>query len=714
MKKTSLAAQRLAEAARTLSAASQALAEAAAVLSASSGLSVTSEENGEPGKSEDMSISSKSSKDGETTGRNLSNIRENVVIAKARNVELDYPSSDEESMVKPILPSKNPVGITSHVTSPPIIATKRPELVQNTPQRPRYHVLLANEADVLLAMSQIAQKHSRAVCYLAACTVPAIPLYQKLLEIATDTNVLTITKTSLEEIAAKLELFRNTSRGILLLPENVCPDLVFKSNDSCVIHMGWPSNREQYELQVQTHNAACSTLIAFAEDKSLYPAGAEIVSRTHPGNARYPFLLKEIDQFRPHFRSKLAEIPVIMKERIYPEWIAIHGPKGRRRVESWSPTTLVYRANLYLLDVLQYAGDPSTRNTVDGSLQVGLPHVSAGFISHNGLQSAVDDRVLNVQPGSLSTVANSNPLDVISLSDLGGVRPPSTSSASTSSKPLPPPLPSQPFQPQSTRTYIVLDNDFDIFPYIIHLFSSRASRKVICFIKEIGVVSYLTEQLNEALTVPALVASAQSASKLQQAAEEFNSANGALLFWSAYTVPHSILRAGRVDLVVHLGWAGDPVLRKQQEELSRASTIVLTRTEFSHMNDGRQLLKDAGLVGSQEATPLNMQGPGSQLDKARKAWRAYLAAAPTRSLRNSYMQWITHYFHGGHKVEGWDSIKVASEANQFARKILLRGSGSNNNSADGLVGGQLAVTPGLAKHLGLEDAVRAGLLTVEA
>lgn len=172
---------------------------------------------------------------------------------------------------------------------------------------------------------------------------------------------------------------------------------------------------------------------------------------------------------------------------------------------------------------------------------------------------------------------------------------------------------------------------------------------------------------------------------------------------------------------------------KQQEDLSQASTVLLTRSEFSQINDGRKALKDAGLVGSQEATPLNKQGPGSQLDKARKAWRAYLAAAPTRSLRNSYMvgriitcnpitmvltaslqQWIMHYFHGAHKVAGWDAIKVVSEANQFARKMLLRGSGNGNSSSDGLVGGQLAVTPGLAKHLALEDAARAGLLTIEA
>ena len=72
------------------------------------------------------------------------------------------------------------------------------------------------------------------------------------------------------------------------------------------------------EQQIQTHDAACSTIVAFAEDKLLYPAGVEIMSRTYPGNARYPFLVREIELFRPRFWSKLAEVPVIMKERIYP------------------------------------------------------------------------------------------------------------------------------------------------------------------------------------------------------------------------------------------------------------------------------------------------------------------------------------------------------------------------------------------------------------
>lgn len=93
MRNASLAAQRLAEAARTLSAASQALAEAAAALSASSGLSTALEESVKSDESGDMLISSSSVKPKETAKRDSANTRRNVAVTKARNVELDYTSS---------------------------------------------------------------------------------------------------------------------------------------------------------------------------------------------------------------------------------------------------------------------------------------------------------------------------------------------------------------------------------------------------------------------------------------------------------------------------------------------------------------------------------------------------------------------------------------------------------------------------------------------
>jgi hypothetical protein len=55
----------------------------------------------------------------------------------------------------------------------------------------------------------------------------------------------------------------------------------------------------------------------------------------------------------------------------------------------------VYRANLYLLDVLRYKG----RETEDSAstLQVPLPEVSAGFMAHNGLEAAVQEGVLRIK-----------------------------------------------------------------------------------------------------------------------------------------------------------------------------------------------------------------------------------------------------------------------------------------------------------------------------
>jgi hypothetical protein len=57
--------------------------------------------------------------------------------------------------------------------------------------------------------------------------------------------------------------------------------------------------------------------------------------------------------------------------------------------------TLVHRANLYLLDVLQYKSQESGVNRED-ALQVSLPRVSPEFVAHNSLEPAVEDGVLNV------------------------------------------------------------------------------------------------------------------------------------------------------------------------------------------------------------------------------------------------------------------------------------------------------------------------------
>jgi hypothetical protein len=155
-------------------------------------------------------------------------------------------------------------------------------------------------------------------------------------------------------------------------------------------------------------------VVAFSEDEALYPSGPKMVSETvvWPGANS---VLSTLDSFRPLFDSKLAEIPNSSKGNIYvvsdshyryislcsfgirdtQDWIASHGSRGPRHVTSWSATTLVHRANLYLLDALQYRSQESGTNQED-ALQVSLPRVSPEFVAYNSLESAVEDGVLNV------------------------------------------------------------------------------------------------------------------------------------------------------------------------------------------------------------------------------------------------------------------------------------------------------------------------------
>lgn len=76
-------------------------------------------------------------------------------------------------------------------------------------------------------------------------------------------------------------------------------------------------------------------------------------------------------------------------------WIWFHGPHGPRYISTWTASTLVRQANLYILDALKYGGPGSDSSRP--AVQVALPKVSAEFVTQNGLQSAVEGGVLRME-----------------------------------------------------------------------------------------------------------------------------------------------------------------------------------------------------------------------------------------------------------------------------------------------------------------------------
>ncbi|QRV82694.1 hypothetical protein RhiJN_10709 [Ceratobasidium sp. AG-Ba] len=592
------------------------------------------------------------------------------------------PASDETIPPASSIPTPAPARDTSLIqgysSSPSEAGSRSP--VQ---ARSRHHIMVNNESEVLIAACCLAKKFNLVACYLPVTSLVSVPLYQQLFSQVLDCPAGTIqTTTNLPKAQAEVTDFLNGhARGILLLPESIIAEMdVNPLLSSCVIHVGWPSRQENYESQVTKHNMQHSVLVAFGEDAEIYPGGSLILSQGEEWPSLHHILSNEVSALGPHFHEILAKVSSRTKERIYP-------------VENGSQTMVLEVVATLNPDVLDYQPEESTNES-----EVRLPHVSAGFIAHNQLEGAVEDGVLNA--GSTSPLSGDGALhgDAIPLND----------SSPTDEKQKTPILTSEP-----SRTYIVLDSDFDLYPFLFHLVSPNdVSIKVVCFVKELMVVNFLIDQLKEVAKVPVIVALSQGEAKLQQAAEEFHSTGRGLLFWSAYTQPHPSLALNQIDHVVQMGWINDSELRNHQTELARASTVILGRSEYASMNQGRKLLQSEGLFESQRSTALNKRGNGAQLDSVRKAWRACLAKTPTRTLRNCYTHWMMFYFAGKHKVPGWTAIDLVKAANNFARKTLLRGV-DDGDTLEQAVGGPLPVTQGLVDHLGLQTAQQAGLLVVD-
>ncbi|QRV96681.1 hypothetical protein RhiJN_24699 [Ceratobasidium sp. AG-Ba] len=592
------------------------------------------------------------------------------------------PTSDETTPPAPSIPTIIPAKTTSLVqgysSSPSEAGSRSP--VQ---ARSRRHIMLNNESEVLIAACCLAKKFNLVACYLPITSLVSVPLYEQLFSQVLDYPVGTIqTTTNLPKAQAEVtDFFNGHARGMLLLPESIIAEMdVNPLISSCVIHVGWPSRQENYESQVTEHNMQHSVLVAFGEDAEIYPGGPSILSQGEEWPSFQSILSTDVLALSPQFHKILSKLSSRTKERIYP-------------VGNGSQTMVLGAVATLNPDVLGYQPEESTNES-----EVRLPHVSAGFIAHNRLEGAVEDGVLNAGSTSALSGDGALPGDAIPLNDSS-----TTDEKHKTSTPTPEP----------SRVYIVLDSDFDLYPFLLNLVSPNdVSIKAVCFVKELMVVNFLIDQLKEVAKVPVVVALSQSEAKLQQAAEEFHSTERGLLFWGAYTQPHPSLALGRIDHVVHIGWIIDSQLRNHQMELARASTVILGRSEYSSMDGGRKLLQSEGLFGSQKATALNKRGDGAQLDDVRKAWRACLAKTPTRTLRNCYTHWMMYYFAGKHKVPGWTAIDLVKAANNFARKTLLRGV-DDGDTFEQAVGGPLPVTQGLVDHLGLQTAQQAGLLVVD-
>ncbi|EUC62817.1 hypothetical protein RSOL_456440 [Rhizoctonia solani AG-3 Rhs1AP] len=623
---------------------------------------------------------------------------------------------------------------------------------------PSYQILLDDEADVLLAACSLIRKGRKIILYVRS-SITALDVYEAVLS-ATRVPVHRIKSSSSQEHQRLVETFQHGPSSVLLLPATHAPAFKIDEPDSWVIHVGWPTNEELYKQQIIYHQAKNNVFVAYSQDKDIYPSSSSILTYTQPW-PHGEFLIKEACiKLRPAFNKKLAEIPAKAKAKVYTDWISHHGMRGPYHPPSWGASTLVHRANLYLLNVFRYNDGASD---ISPGTQTTLPTVSAGFVTSQSLQSAVKEGILQVKPSSDNNHISSLPHDAvpaISLNEAESSKSFNNPSSTTGPAGVshlhykapgiainPAPQPdvtwggwnpsSQTHTPtrstsrvgsvadvetnRSTsrqenirlsphvKEYLIIEADLDLFPAICHLSNRANSNNVIWFLKDYSAFVPLVKLIEQIVAKPVIFMNTNFI-PVESTRKALNSPIGCVILCNMYSGPPTGLQNVHIDTTIHIGWVDSPVLYYNQiQQIS--NTVVILRSELQGPK-GPEMMASLNRVG---VSPINaatkrlysQRTPASILEPGRKLWKELVTSSiSVSSIRLSYAGWISQHYQGPNKEQGWTAVDVAMHANRYFKGLF------NCGNDGGAFQGRPSVTERFVKHLGLEVAVAAGLLTV--
>ncbi|CUA67194.1 Target of rapamycin homolog [Rhizoctonia solani] len=507
-----------------------------------------------------------------------------------------------------------------------------------------YHLLVDTEADVLLFVCALIDKRRKAICYMPCGTNP-LKTYKQLIENVTETPVHMLTSTSSKQDQCYTDFLENDG-SVLLVPESLSPEFNIEGDNSWVIHVGWPVSETQYTAQRKNHRAQNNVLVAYSGDKSLYPSGDRIVKFAEPWPQDNTSFRASVSILRPLYEVVLSEISLDMKSRVYQDWIQFHAIHGPRRVEAWTTSMMVKRANQYILEVLHWSG-PHT-----GGDDIPLPEVSSGFVTQNELQSVVQEGLLRVEE------EDSGPDE----------SPPAAA-------PGPQPTLTQPeFQLVTGHTYFSLEEDFDAIPLIC--FISSKYDKVICFLEGHGALRHyqrLFAQITGRHVITPTVSNNQANEAIEEAVARFLSATPPTILLLAYTTTNlpSALTTGSIDCCLYWGLNSPLKQAKKNRSLINCATtiIIIIPLQLGGIPTSSDLRKHPSSTIPQDYSENSMLAPMRN--------KTMLVLMSDKGVvRELYINRV--YGVGAIPRQSLSAEDAARRANQYAARVLLHG-----DSADG-------------------------------
>ncbi|KAF8596821.1 hypothetical protein BDV93DRAFT_527828 [Ceratobasidium sp. AG-I] len=605
-----------------------------------------------------------------------------------------------------------------------------------------FHLLVNLEADILPLVCALSQRYHKVICYMD-CGITSLSMYRQILNDVTGKEIYMPNATDSDELDTLDTEFYWGGKAILLLPETLCSSNVFVAGESsCVIHVGWPFDQTQYKNQTLTHRAQDNVLIALSKDKNLYTLSSQLTTQTKGWSQKEAALRSLAVTVAPQTERSLVDISSITKEKVYSEWIRSRGPCGRRPVHSWSPTELVQRANSYLLDGLHY----STQGGGIGS----LPQVTADFVMHNHLESAVRDGALNVEqtnPGlnhmsrlpqdtalwnttaytksdykplpiglhsrSVAMV-NTEPSRIFSgegfSPDANNLAEGRTIFENKGLQSTVQETPKRPaFETVPGLTYFALEEEFDAIPLMS--FIAETHGKTIFFLEEPESLVHYRELFGYIIshTVIAPNVSMHRTQAIEGAVQEFASQQSPavlLLPRSLQDLPETLKNIS-IDYTVY--WGFNLPFEQPENHCTRLASFSTSMIGTVAQRDN---LTDRNIMTLSEhpSMPLlRLQGDGELLAPTRK--RAHLAVSmKNTAVKKLYISAICFFARPARRLVSAE--EAVQRANEYAAKVLLRGSLEDGSAVFKPVGERPFVSPNIVKRFLLQPAVEAGLLTI--
>ncbi|KAF8596815.1 hypothetical protein BDV93DRAFT_570562 [Ceratobasidium sp. AG-I] len=572
---------------------------------------------------------------------------------------------------------------------------------QTTPSRFQRHIIVNCEADVLPVVCAVSRGFDKVVVYMH-CALSSISLYQKIMKVVTETSVYSVTNPTQNDIDRTSKAFDR---------QNVRSDIALESTESlCVIHMGWPQSAEAF-------------LVAPAHEQGIYPSCSEVLSLTSPWPEDSYLLIGNVaETLRPKVQSALSEIPDSLKEAHYLNWITLHGPKGSRYVTSWTPATLVSHANSHLCDVLQYRVQEGQTN-VSSSSSISFPSVSTEFVKSNGLDSAVDEGVLNTtgMPSSPKQILKGT-AGVLSGTHLRPAPGRSTNAEPATQKELDQldnsypvlnsPIPSTGSDQKgptdfSISTYssckiLTVQDEFDVLPVVCELAQSYG--KVVCYLAySLSVVTIYKKLIQDATGLEVIIGIDGPA------AIEFRGKSKAIFLLPEYFHTEVVLDSNSVACLIHAGWPSNTNRYLAQIAQHAAPISILV----AYAQDANVFPSEADIISQMIPYAREDMLVAPSMETMRTSVGESLVKMQIQDMQALYENWLSDHGPYGHRhVQSWSPLILALRGNQYLLDVLkyrVRLKVKLNIPAS-----LPALSPTYVAFHGLQSAVDAGILNVSA